>query len=192
MFSYLLQRTAYRVYCKKDIDVGDLFKDYSKFSDVILYNLVTGILTLLGTLLFIVPGIMISYSYTLGNFIMIDEPDISFEDAMKKSKEMMKGHRWELFKLDFSFAGWFILSIFTLGILTAWIQPRMYTAHMVFYARLKKELYGEDINGITESDAPVDNNSIPVSFEGAYGPTAYEPVASGISPNHLSLYFFIS
>lgn len=180
MASFLLQRTAYKVYCNKDIDINDLFTDYSKFSDVVLYNLVSAVIVLFATLLFIIPGIMISYSYMLGNFIMVDEPDIPFEDALKKSKEMMKGHRFELFKLDLSFAGWIILEILTLGILTLWVQPRLETAHMVFYARLKKELYGEEVNGITESNAPVDNNSIPAGYENYYNsvidPAACEPV----------------
>lgn len=177
MIGYLLSRTAYKVYCKKDIDINDLFTDYSKFTDIVLYSFFTNIIILLGILLFIVPGIMLTYSYRLGYSIMIDEPGISFNDAMKKSKEMMKGHRFELFKLDFSFWGWLTLSFLTCGILLLWVQPRMHVAEMVFYARLKKELYGEDINGITESDAPVDNNSSPISFEDAYEPTAYEPVA---------------
>lgn len=187
MIEYLLKRTAYKVYCKKDIDVGDLFKDYSKFSDIVLYSFFTNIIILLGILLFIVPGIMLSYSYRLGYFIMIDEPGISFNDAMKKSKEMMKGHRFELFKLNFSFFGWFILSIFTLGILMLWVEPRMYTAEMVFYARLKKELYGEEVNPYPAESTPADNSSIPAGFANNYcdacEPAAEaEPQAIGYEP----------
>lgn len=176
MIGYLLSRTAYKVYCKKDIDINDLFTDYSKFTDIILYSFFINIIILLGILLFIVPGIMLTYSYRLGYCIMIDEPGISFNDAMKKSKEMMKGHRFELFKLDFSFWGWLTLSLLTCGILLLWVQPRMHTAEMVFYARLKKELYGEEVNPYPAESAPADNSSIPAGLANNYC-AACEPAA---------------
>ena len=128
--------------------------DFSKILDVILYNLITIALTMLGMILFIIPGIIIGLSLSMGYFIMADEPEISFSDALKKSREMMKGHLWEFFKLQFSFFGWYILIALTLGILSLWVTPRIETANMVFYARLKKELYGEDVGSVTDESAP--------------------------------------
>lgn len=180
--SIVFARTARSIYCNKDISVNGIFSDFSKLLDAVVYTLLLSVLTILGTFLFIIPGIIIGFRLSLGYLIMVDEPNISFSDAMKKSNEMMKGHCWELFKLEFSFIGWYILSVFTFGILLLWVTPRVETATMVFYARIKKERYGEDV-----ADNSVDYNSQPFGgqpYGGQpynntqnYGQPAYAPAA---------------
>ena len=44
-------------------------------------------------------------------------------DAFKKAKEMMKGNKWRLFKLNFSFIGWFVLCVLTFGVGTFFLMP---------------------------------------------------------------------
>ena len=50
---------------------------------------------------------------------------------------MMKGHKWSLFCLRFSFIGWIIVSMFTLGLGTLWVIPYEQTATAAFYNELK-------------------------------------------------------
>lgn len=69
------------------------------------------ILFFLWTLLFIVPGIIKSFSYSQTYFILMDHPDYSASKAIKESKQLMKGHKWKLFLLGLSFIGWWLLSI---------------------------------------------------------------------------------
>jgi uncharacterized membrane protein len=69
------------------------------------------ILFFLWTLLFIIPGIIKSFSYSQTYFILKDHPDYSASKAIKKSKRLMKGHKWKLFLLGLSFIGWWLLSI---------------------------------------------------------------------------------
>ena len=38
------------------------------------------------------------------------------KDVLKLSKDMMVGYKWELFKLDVSFVGWYILGFVTFNI----------------------------------------------------------------------------
>ena len=52
---------------------------------------------------------------------------------------MMKGHKFDLFWLNFSFIGWIILSALTMGIAYVWLMPYMQTANAAFYQDLKKE-----------------------------------------------------
>ncbi len=167
MISLILARTSYNIYCNKDIALGDAFSDFSKILDVILYNLITIALVMLGTILFIIPGIIIGFRLSLGYLIMADEPEISFSDALKKSAEMMKGNCWAFFKLQLSFFGWYILIALTLGILSIWVAPRIQTATMVFYARIKKERYGEDTPNISEENTPYEayTPEDPVSYD---------------------------
>lgn len=185
MVSLVFARTAYKIYCNKDIAINDIFSDFSKILDVILYNLITFALVLLGTILFIIPGIIIGFRLSLGYYIMADEPEISFGDALKKSAEMMKGNCWKYFKLQLSFFGWYILIGLTLGILSLWVMPRIQTANMVFYATLKKELYGEDITGkaaATEANSPFEN--VFNGNDAAERPQYYNPETPYSQPAH--------
>ena len=94
----------------------------------------------LWALLLIIPGIIMSYAYDMTSYIMAEDDDISAMDAIRKSKEMMKGHKWELFVMDLSFIGWYILSVLTLGILYIfYVQPYYYSSHASFYENLKAQ-----------------------------------------------------
>ena len=56
------------------------------------------------------------YEYVMIPYILAENPNISKKDAFKISKDLTKGHKWELFKLDLSFFGWFLLAVITVGI----------------------------------------------------------------------------
>jgi uncharacterized membrane protein len=93
---------------------------FSKFKDwkrVILANLIRSLFIFLWSLLFIIPGIIAAYRYSIVPFILIDNPDMSAGDAIDYSKLLMHGNKWRLFCLEFSFNGWDILCMLTFGIL---------------------------------------------------------------------------
>lgn len=77
----------------------------------------TQMLTLLWSLLLIIPGIYKAYSWRLVPFIIADDPGISGREARALSAEMMNGSKWASFVLDLSFIGWRIVGAFTLNIL---------------------------------------------------------------------------
>ena len=101
--------------------------------------LLVAVKTILWTLLFIVPGIIKSFEYFIIPYILADDPEITSKDAFKKAKEMMKGNKWRLFKLDFSFIGWIVLCVLTLGIGTFFLLPYMNAAFAEFYVELKNK-----------------------------------------------------
>ena len=101
--------------------------------------LLVGIKLVLWTLLFIIPGIIKSYEYSIIPYILADDPEISSKDAFKKAKQMMKGNKWRLFKLEFSFIGWFVLCVLTLGIGTFFLIPYISAANAEFYVELKNK-----------------------------------------------------
>lgn len=102
-----------------------------------------GLYTFLWGLLFVIPGIMKKYSYRLVPFILAEDDLIEPKDAIRKSMDMMKGHRWEAFVLDLSFLGWIILSVLTLGLLLIfYVHPYMSGTDVEFYKKVK-ELYQE-------------------------------------------------
>lgn len=105
----------------------------------ILLNILIGVFTFLWSLLFIIPGIIKSYSYRLSFFILVDNPELSANEALRKSNEMMKGHKWDLFVLDISFIWWYILIIITFGIASVYVAPYINATMTNFYQSLKND-----------------------------------------------------
>lgn len=97
------------------------------------------IYTMLWTLLLIVPGIIKSIEYAMTPFIIADEPELGCNEAIEKSMAMMRGHRWQLFKMYLGMIGWMILGVFTCYIAWLWIIPYYQTAYAKFYLALKEE-----------------------------------------------------
>lgn len=112
----------------------DAFKDYGRYLGT---GLLMAVFEFLWGLLLIVPGIIKSYSYALTPYIMHDHPELSADECIDKSKDMMYGYKWKLFCLDLSFIGWIILGFLTLGILFLWIGPWVECSHVKFYEELK-------------------------------------------------------
>lgn len=94
--------------------------------------------TMLWTLLFIVPGIIKSYSYAMVPYVLRDNTELKFNAAIERSMAMMQGHKMQLFLLQLSFIGWIILSILTLGIGYFFLLPYMQTAIAAFYEDVKE------------------------------------------------------
>ncbi len=129
-------------YFIKNTDSKPSFKDaFSGFKVKYGRNigtlLLVGIKTVLWTLLFIIPGIIKSYEYAIIPYILADDAEISSKDAFKKAKQMMKGNKWRLFKLELSFFGWFVLCVLTFGIGTFFLIPYVNAANAEFYVELK-------------------------------------------------------
>lgn len=93
----------------------------------------------LWSLLLFVPGIIKTLSYAMTNYILVDKPELSANEAINLSKDMMYGHKFDLFYLYLSFAGWFILCLFTLGIGFLWLYPYAQAAQVSFYLDVKED-----------------------------------------------------
>ncbi len=126
----------------QDVAIENMFDGFKNYTNATILALHQGIVIFLWTLLFIIPGIIKSYSYQMVFYILAENPGMSSKEAMEESKSLMEGHRFELFKLQLSFIGWSFLSIFTFGILLIWLVPYVNIATAVFYTDLKMAKYG--------------------------------------------------
>ena len=122
---------------KEDIRYESLFDGYKDFVRTFLTYFLYGIAVAIGTLLFIVPGIILAIGLMMSIYLIKDDKEISAMDALKKSWEMTKGHKMNLFMLGLSFIGWFILCILTLGIGFLFLVPYIDTAFAYYYEDLK-------------------------------------------------------
>lgn len=95
------------------------------------------IFLILWAILLFIPAIIKTYSYAQTPFILADDP--SEKDAITRSRMMMKGHKFELFWLQFSFIGWFILSTLTFGLLWIFYVGPYYQQTMALYYLALKE-----------------------------------------------------
>lgn len=108
--------------------------------NVILGLLIT-LFTFLWSLLFVIPGIVKSYSYSMAYFLKIDHPEYTATQAIDESRRIMNGHKMRLFLLDLSFIGWLILGSLCFGIGTLWVNAYMQASRAEFY----RDLVGETV-----------------------------------------------
>lgn len=123
----------------KDATLNNLFDGFNDFSETFLLGLMTSIFTFLWALLFIIPGIIKSYAYSMAFYIKHDNPSYTWKQCLDESQKLMDGHKWKLFCLHFSFIGWIFVCIFTFGIGLLWLSPYMEAANANFYRSLKPE-----------------------------------------------------
>ena len=83
------------------------------YRDIVFSMLGTQMITLLWTLLLIVPGIYKAYCWRLVPFIIADNPELSGKEARAKSNAMMNGSKWASFVLDLSFIGWKLVGAYS-------------------------------------------------------------------------------
>ena len=114
----------------------EIFSKVNMTGDYIVISFLVALFTTLWSILFIIPGIIAAFAYSQVYLVKLDDPEIGYMDAIKKSKELMKGHKMEFFLLSLSFIGWAILGIFTLGILYFWLVPYISVTEANFYNKL--------------------------------------------------------
>ena len=114
---------------------------FSRFNGLkpIVFILILSVVVMLGFILLIIPGIILSLMYSQVFYILADDPDIGAIEAFNKSEKMMRGHKWQLFMLNLEAALYIFAGIFTLFIWWAWLIPRYSVAIAGFYEELKKE-----------------------------------------------------
>lgn len=129
-----------KLYRGNDAHFDDSFSGFSNYSHNMAAGILVPLFTFLWSLLFFIPGIIKTFSYSMTFFILNDHPEYSATQAITESRRIMKGHKLDLFVLYLSFIGWDLLSVLTLGILEiVYVTPYKYTAIAGFYDAIKGE-----------------------------------------------------
>lgn len=81
-----------------------------------------------------IPLIVVSYFYRLADYFMLDNPGMSCFQCLTMSRMAMRGRKWQLFKLDLSFIGWYILSV--VPFVALWVQPYVTITEAGFYSEV--------------------------------------------------------
>ena len=132
----------------------------------------------LGYIAYIVVLVIISLNYSLAQLALADQPELGVMGSIRRSKELMKGHRGDYFLLNLSFIGWALLScipvmvlatLSTTGVLVlpemvntillvvlmlpmyVWLEPYMQVSYAGFYDALcPKQPEAEPLNEYPE------------------------------------------
>lgn len=144
-------------------NISDVLKFSIKKPKICLKFLVANILIyLIAMLLLSIPvigtiaycALLIYYTPSLSMlaYVMIDDENITIPNAIKKTVEIIKGKRVAYYALIFSFIGWYILSIPTLGLLLIWLIPYMTVSMSNFYLSITNEKkYNSETQGLSNA-----------------------------------------
>ena len=113
-----------------------LFSSFNIYLKTLGLNILITLAVLAGTLLFIVPGIIVSLMFSQAFYILSEDPSKSITQCINESVNLMSGHKWELFYLNLTFIGWWLLSLVTLGIAALWVAPYQKLTEANFYLYL--------------------------------------------------------
>lgn len=133
----------------KEDTVEQIFCGFKTYGRAIGVTLLQMVFIFLWSMLLIIPGIVKFFSYAMTVFISKDHPELSANECIDRSMDMMNGHKMQLFLMYLGFVGLTILSVFTLFIGLLWLIPYMQVCVAEFYENLKAE---EEIR-LAEEDA---------------------------------------
>ena len=118
-------------------EAKDAFCGFDDFWSAFKVTFLVGLFTFLWSLLFVIPGIIKSISYSMSFYILAENKGKPALECINESKAMTEGHKAELFVLALSFIGWILLGYVTFGLAYIWVLPYMATTFTNAYHSLK-------------------------------------------------------
>lgn len=127
--------------CCRHYDLGNLgfaFKQ-GRYGNVVKVQLIRGIKEFLWFLVFIIPGIIKGYAWCLVPYILADNPHLDHKRALQLSDKMTMGHKAEIFVLELSFIGWYLLGALCCGVGVMFVNPYHDSTMAELYMQLRHE-----------------------------------------------------
>ena len=153
-FTLSLVRIYLMVIGGKKPAAADAFSGFDDFWSAFKVTFLVGLFTFLWSLLFIIPGIVKSLSYSMSLYILAENKGKGALECINESKNMTDGHKGELFVLALSFIGWILLGYITFGIALIWVIPYMNATQANAYESLKP------VAKATSADDPLVSESV--------------------------------
>ena len=115
---------------------------FNPFKDVWLNSVLAYfmmiVIILIGFLLFFIPGVIATLMFSQVLYIIAEDNKIDPYNALVKSKKMMEGNKWKLFKIMLRILLLAIVCILTLGIGFIWLAPYQNAVYAKFYNVIKQ------------------------------------------------------
>lgn len=113
------------------------FKSKSYFN-IVKVLFITRLFIFLWSLLLIIPGIIKAYQYKFVSYILAENPELTASEALDISTEMTQGHKMDMFVMDLSFIGWYILGAICFGVGVFFVNPYRDTSFAMLYMQLTR------------------------------------------------------
>ncbi|MFA9397695.1 MAG: DUF975 family protein [Clostridiaceae bacterium] len=147
---------------KGNSDVGYLGYGFGngRYFDVVATMFMRSLYTFLWTLLLIIPGIVKSYAYRMVPYILADNPNIGYKRAIELSNEMTDGQKFDIFVLDLSFIGWYLLGIIAFGVGILFVKPYDDATNAELYLVLRQDAIDKGITNPMELNLEINEHFI--------------------------------
>ena len=122
----------------KKLEIKDILEFMKKhWVKAFVVSLLVGLIIFAGSILLVIPGIIAAIGLTFYQEVCADNPEMKATDIVRKSWEITKGHKMDIFVFALSFIGWSLLAGLTFGLLYIWLMPYMIVALTMVYEKLK-------------------------------------------------------
>lgn len=160
-FTLGMNKTCLDISRDKQVKTGTMFlyplKNIKLYLKLIVINILVYLILealtyipIIGIILYLAIAIYIIPVLGILPYIIMDNEDIGIIEAVKRTMTVIKGNRVAYYALIFTFIGWYMLSILTLGMLIIWVLPYMSVAISNFYLSIIKEKeYNDATSGIS-------------------------------------------
>lgn len=117
-------------------DMGFAFSS-GHYWNIVLTLFLKNLFIFLWSLLLLIPGVIKTYAYAMVPYLLAENPEMEYKEALETSDDMTRGHKWEMFVLDLSFLGWYILGSLLFGLGFYFVHPYYNATHAELYLALK-------------------------------------------------------
>lgn len=120
-------------------NINIIFKPFQYVIKVFVINVFINILVSIGSMLLIIPGIIMAAAFSCVPYIYMKHPELGVMDMVSHAWRMMKGHKFEYIILELSFLGWHLLGTITCGLAYIWIIPYYQMTLVKFFNAIDEE-----------------------------------------------------
>lgn len=128
---------------------------FSAFGDPAYRNVVKvmfmkNLFIFLWSLLFVIPGIYKAYQYRMVDYLMAENPYMTYQRALELSRQMTDGEKFNIFILELSFFGWLFLGALACGIGVFFVNPYIEATFAELYAALRAKAFATGMTDASE------------------------------------------
>lgn len=127
-----------------DCQITYLFSVFEKknYMNIVKVMFMQSLYVFLWSLLFVVPGIIKSYQYYMVPYLLAENPEMNYKDALALSTAMTNGEKMNIFVLELSFLGWAMLGSMLCYVGNLFLYPYMNATYAQLYFALKAKMSG--------------------------------------------------
>ncbi len=131
-----------------DVRFDNLFSHFKsgRYMPTVKIMFVRYLYTTLWSLLLLIPGIIKGYEYYLIPYLLSENPNLPKDRAFAISKQAMKGEKWDLFVLELSFIGWYLLGLLACCVGAFFVPPYEQATYTEFYACMRAKIIAQGIS----------------------------------------------